>query len=541
MRTFVKLQALLVAPICFLLATVSVAPAQPANPNSGARLVKDISPGAGSSTPDSLTRVGDTLFFRAIGRQLWKSDGTEAGTVMLKDFPPGPSGFTLLLLTRVGGTLFFRAEARDPVTGADLGQELWKSDGTPEGTVLVKDINPGAGGSFANWLTDVNGTLFFRAASPDTGDELWKSDGTPEGTVLVKDINPGPRGSGIEQLVNVNGTLFFHANHPDTGQELWKSDGTAEGTVLVKDIYPGPQVPGSIEGSSFPQALINVNGTLFFTAVHPDTGRELWKSDGTPEGTVLVKDINPGTASAFFSTPFLASGGPLLNVNGTVFFKARHPDTGFELWKSDGTEAGTVLVKDMIPGQGSPTGASIFPGWGISFKDRLLFGADDGVSGRELWSSDGTDAGTVQVEDINPGSASGVPSGSSFFEVLQRVAGLVVFPANDGIHGEELWASDGISATMIQEIAPGAGSSSPRNFTVVGSQVFFVADDNEHGRELWVIPRAAVLRAFNLADTEVATDTEDDSSPSQAIADDSSSGTEPQSGEEQSAEAAMSS
>ena len=86
---------------------------------------------------------------------------------------------------------------------------------------------------------------------------------------------------------DVDGTLFFAADDGSHGRELWKSDGTEEGTVLVEDINPGTAHAG-------PRWLTNVNGTLFFTAVDGSHGRELWKSDGTEAGTVLVKDINRG-------------------------------------------------------------------------------------------------------------------------------------------------------------------------------------------------------------------------------------------------------
>src|SRR5262249_28653286 len=262
-----------------------------------------------------LTNVGGTLFFTARdltdgvtrGRELWKTDGTPEGTVLVKDIEPGPSDGFPDRLTNVGGTLFFAAF--DSIHGT----ELWKSDGTEEGTVLVKDINLGRPGSSPGNLTDVGGTLFFTAVTPETGNELWKSDGTAEGTVLVKDINPGT-GFGLDVRANltvVGGTLFFAATDPATGRELWKSDGTAAGTVLVKDSNIGPASSiGIVSGAN----LANVGGTLFFAAARPESGTELWKSDGTAEGTVLVKDVNPGSAS---STPLL-----LTNVGGTLFFRA---------------------------------------------------------------------------------------------------------------------------------------------------------------------------------------------------------------------------
>ena len=130
---------------------------------------------------------------------------------------------------------------------------------------LVKDIYPGTVGPYPynsspNFLTDVKGTLFFIANDDPTGNELWKSDGTAAGTVLVKDIYPGPEGSRSVFLTDVNGTLFFRADDGITGNELWKSYGTAAGTVLVKDIWPGTVGPNP--ASSDPGNLTDVNLSL---------------------------------------------------------------------------------------------------------------------------------------------------------------------------------------------------------------------------------------------------------------------------------------
>src|SRR5262249_3773861 len=199
-------------------------------------------------------------FTPALGAELWKSDGTAAGTVLVKDINPGPGNGITGGLVAVNGTLFFTAN--DGVHGAELGE----SDGTAAGTQLVKDINPGAATSSPANLTDVGGTLFFTANDGVHGNELWKSDGTPDGTVLVKDILPGPGSSFnptfVPSLTDVGGTRFFMTNDGVHGNELWKSDGTAAGTVLVADLNPG-------SGSSFPANLTDVNGTLFFTAFTP--------------------------------------------------------------------------------------------------------------------------------------------------------------------------------------------------------------------------------------------------------------------------------
>jgi uncharacterized repeat protein (TIGR01451 family) len=250
-------------------------------------MVKDINLGQGHSSPAFMTDVNGTLFFYADdgshGKELWTSDGTLTGTVMVKDIWPGSeSSFSIQSGINVNGLYLFSA------TDGSTGFELWESDGTLTGTVMVKDINPGDS-SAPGGLTNVNGTLFFGADDGSNGYELWKSDGTLTGTVMVKDINPGNSSSSLSDLANVGDILFFRANDGSHGMELWKSDGTLTGTTMIKDIWPG--------GSSFPINLINVDGTLFFSAADNSHGRELWAlaaADFTSIKTVTPSEATPG-------------------------------------------------------------------------------------------------------------------------------------------------------------------------------------------------------------------------------------------------------
>ncbi len=358
-------------------------------------------------------------------------------------------------LTNVNGTLYFRAD--DGVSGF----ELWKTDGTVSGTDLVRDLYPGSGDSFVHNLTYFNNALYFTADDGVHGYELWKSDGTVAGTVLVKDIFPGSVGSSPGSLAVLNASLYFRANDGAYGCELWKSDGTEAGTVMVKDIYPGG-------GESCPKDLMSANGVLYFRAQDGVNGDELWKSDGTAGGTVLVKDIKPGIASSFPTT--------FTQVNGAVFFLAQGVDYDIELWKTDGTAAGTVQVKDIRPGAAGsyPVSLTEFNGW-------LYFVADDGVSGSELWKSDGTEVGTVMVKDIRPGS-SGWVGGE-----LVPLYGALYFAANDGTRGRELWKTDGTAAgtVLVKDINPGSNPSEPTYLLNANSALYFSANDVNYGRELW--------------------------------------------------------
>jgi ELWxxDGT repeat protein len=192
---------------------------------------------------------------------LYKSDGTEAGTVPVKsgftNMSYGPESFVFL-----NGKVYFRAE-----DGLNYG--LWESDGTADGTKPLKLFSQ-TPYSFAV----LNGKLYFNAGDDVNGSELWESDGTEAGTKLVKDINSGTNGSNIWGFAVMNSKLYFSAFDGVNGRELWESDGTADGTKLVKDIN------GGAVGSD-PSNFAVLNSKLYFSAVDSVNGRELWESDGT--------------------------------------------------------------------------------------------------------------------------------------------------------------------------------------------------------------------------------------------------------------------
>ena len=304
---------------------------------------------------------------------------------------------------------------------------MWKTDGTASGTVKV---------STARWTgVSVNDTHYYVANDGTHGSELWKTDGTTAGTMMVKDINPNGNGIGAISLVAFNDMVYFSANDGINGTELWKSDGTEAGTVMVKDI--GQNYQGNIRSySSNPVGLIVFGDAIYFAADTDNPslghGRELWKSDGTEAGTVQVADINGG---GFDSDPY-----SFTIVGDTLYFSAINNTHGRELWKTDGTEVGTVMVKDIKSGQGNgePTDMT-------AVGDTLYFTARDDPqthpSPEELWKSDGTEAGTVKVKVICPVSSS-CPYGSQPDE-LTAFGNTLFFSAKNSTHGRELWMSDG--------------------------------------------------------------------------------------------------
>ena len=444
---------------------------------AGASLAGCTSATTPDSDPSYLTDVGGDLYFTAFdgehGQALWKTDGTASSTVLLKEFGSDGGyddyeyyGSRPSDLTDVDGTLFFRVDGGDK-------DELWRSDGTPGGTVKVRRFQSiGSGYDDEGGFAAVGDTVYFAADDGTHGEELWRSDGTRSGTVLVKDIGSGSSGGddydyysdGPANLTpaGANG-LFFTANDGIHGEELWRSDGTKAGTVLVRNIRPGSY-------SSDARSFTAVGDDVFFTARDGVHGRELWTSDGTKEGTVLVKDIRPGGGTA-------VNGPVVATDDGTVFFGADGDGGGRDLWRSDGTAAGTVLVKDFAIGgyKGYYSLREL-----VAVGDTLFFAGADETHGMELWASDGTEAGTAMVKDIRPGDYDGYPTG------LTAVGGDVYFVARDGVHGPEVWRSDGTKAgtALVKDVDPGAGSR-PRSLTESGGQLYFTADDAVHGQELW--------------------------------------------------------
>lgn len=404
-----------------------IASALPAAAATGPYLVRDIKPGAGHSSPADLVAFNGRLLFTAgdgtRGRELWRSDGTSAGTKRVKDILPGGGGSNARYLTPCGSQVFFSAND-------GRGQELWRTDGTSAGTFMVKNIKPGRGNSFpeaelSTVFVCLSGVAYFAARDGVHGPELWRSDGSRDGTYLVADIVAGEQGSEPEVLAAYKGRLYFR-----TATQLWRSDGTSAGTRPVRKqngniikaptelVVAGPTLFFAVNGALWrsdgttagtsnlgvsAEQLTDVGGVLYFTNFH----NQLARSDGTPTGTYLVRDLPQQLSD-------------MTDVGGTLYFTSDG-----ELWISDGTEPGTHLVDPSGPfGGGQLTDVA----------GTLYFAANHDEPGEtccspsQLWRSDGTAAGTVEV----------APTPDS--PVWLTVAGDTLFFRGTAAEGRELWA-----------------------------------------------------------------------------------------------------
>jgi ELWxxDGT repeat protein len=394
---------------------------------AGTRLLADIFTGSRGSTPGDRVVYHGQLIFAADdgvdGNELWMTDGTPAGTRFLKDIAPGATGSNPRGFVVFKDIVYFAADGG-----------LWKTDGTSNGTVRVK------GPVSVNGLTAATFGLFFVGGDATTGTQPWISDGTEDATHVIGQGIPGVVNFDFDNYATAFGdrVLFAVLDHAH-GSELWISDGTAAGTHLLRDINPG------VSGAVATNPYITVNGSVaFFSATDGINGSELWKTDGTEAGTTMVRDIAPG---GFGSSP-----AGTIAFGSNVYFRAATTPTGSPtLWTSDGTAAGTRQINESHPiGVSTPAtqfvpGAFFTPPTFTAIDGLLYFAGANSLNGYEPWKSDGTDAGTTMIANVVND-----PAASSFARNIAAAGNWVYFQAWDGT-GQmtqdgvpySLWRSDG--------------------------------------------------------------------------------------------------
>ena len=403
-----------------------------------ARLVKDIFAGKNSSDPSNFALLGSNVVFSAIGEnydeELWITDGTATGTRVLSNVNPENSS-SISKVTPAGGKVYFVTDSYE------LGSALWVTDGSTAGTRRVADGGQSLSEIFE--IVAVGSKLFFAGNDGTNGIELWVTDGVEPPTMI--EITGGPGSSTPENLVAVGNKLFFRANNGVGGPELWSSDGTPEGTDMVKDINAD-----GFDGGSYPDGLAALGTRLIFSAQDEFGNSEPWISDGTTDGTFKLKEISEyGASMQLQRGRYVRSNATVFAVTSSgsrAYFAASDDENSTELWVTDGTSNGTHLVKDISPGSyGSD------PSWLTIIGENVFFGATDFSDqfafntqiGYELWTSDGSESGTHVVSDISQGLNDSYPG------ELLAFGNRVVFSANKYGSGRQLFITDGSPSTFV--------------------------------------------------------------------------------------------
>jgi ELWxxDGT repeat protein len=383
----------------------------------GTRLLMDCQPGAGSSSATAFTPIRGALYFTAAGK-IWSTDGSAAGTFVIGALPVGQwISITSVTFHDAGSTIFIvlngnqiwqttgaegslvRMDGPAVGVGSPVGQGgrlFFLSDGLPwvtDGSVYgTHAIHPqflclnGCGGYYGDEAPSIfrlGASIYFTVTDLSTKlVALWRTDGTTAGTTLITRETGAffAAGSGIAYLRK--------------GSDLWRTDGTPSGTVKLATLDIQPTGPTRAIG----------NRLYFVTDLNNFSLQSLWSIDGASGATTNLAKFT----SSVFTT-----------LGSRVLFAANRVDHGIELWSSDGTPGGTAELVDLRPGAlfdqfGQPgyTAASGSPSdFSAAANGVIYFSADDGIAGAELWRTDGTSSGTVMLKNIAPDVVTGSISG----------------------------------------------------------------------------------------------------------------------------------
>ncbi|MDA8745846.1 Ig-like domain-containing protein [Rubripirellula amarantea] len=406
---------------------------------------------SGVENPYGLLDVNSKLFFAATdtsasnnkGTELWSIDGVTGGIVLVKDINPGTADSSPGDFTNFNGTLLFTAD--DGINGS----ELWTSDGTSTGTSLITNLTAGASSSNITPVATTSSHAYF--VKNDATTDLWRTDGTAAGTVVVESTIGGTQ-NGIGTSVAGNTKLFFaELDSPD----LFVTSGSTNDKVQLTNNF-------SSLGSA-PTSVTQVGDKIYFVS-----DAKLYVSDGTDSGTIVLADT--------LRFPAFTDQDNIIGDlgNGTVLFPGLGP-SGFELWKTDGTVAGTSQLKELYSGNtsSSPTNFAVVNGVAF-FYARARDGSNNDVN-FELWKSDGTEAGTVLVENIHTSS-------SSLVNKMTVVGNQVYFIARDLPTWQmQLFTSDGTTTEKVTNVADSNSLVNPSSLTSFDDRLFFV-----QGGKLWV-------------------------------------------------------
>lgn len=465
---------------------------------------------AGVQGYPAVASQGVTVFVRrgtGIVDELWRTDGTEAGT-----FAIGPVGwraqpqrdarlFEEYAPVSLAGTLYFTAQGN-----------LWRTNGTAEGTAIV-DLGKLSGSVIDGQLATLGSSyVVCRIAEQDGRVGLYavRPPSSAAPTRLcdwnAPAVNEWQTPDLPNRLFAVNATATYFANRDAAGVELWRAtvDNNGPRAARAGDLHPGP-------GWSNPQQIVPLGtAQALCVAFAPATGVEPYALIPNAPQPSLVLDLTTGAATGAASSPANAA-----RLGDRVTFNATDGQRPFT-WVSDGTRGGTQrlgeatnarpfstdawqflaistaatgieparrdadgvwrTLRDINPGPNGSSVAAVAP-----IAGRVFFRASNGTTGGEPWVTDGTNAGTIPLGDINPGPASSVAVG--FADVGN---GEVYFGAFDS-DGAAVYATDGTPAgtRRIASLGSPGTDALPVGFTRVGNFVYFAASTPQFGQELW--------------------------------------------------------
>ncbi|MAT43362.1 MAG: hypothetical protein CL609_13565 [Anaerolineaceae bacterium] len=485
-----------------------------------AYLVEDIKSGTESSNPESFMQHGNIAYFSAdMGEAygLWKTDGTTEGTNLVKENLRGPISvnFELVEFVEFNESIYFNGNEQ---TVND--SQLWKTDGSPEGTIQVFQLDYADPSNFSV----VNNLLYFNAGFPFT--KLYKTDGVS--TILVRDeplpvntkfgdtlyyihcenidlcelkrfgtisaLNFSEISVQNNPLVVFNGFLYFVAKDGEHGSELWRTDGEIE-VGLFMDLNPS--------GDGSPQIIGIGNELLYLNVANQDGNNDLWRTDGTIEGTFKIQ-LGDYIFDKSLGSINLSTG----NQPEGIFLRCKlEGDRYYSICFSDGTLNGTVVLTELNFVRNT-SNTSIQRVYEV-LENNLYFTKYDKDHGVELWRSDGTPEGTALWLDILPGPASSEPL--SYGICGERLC----FSVNDFIHGRELWSTDGSieNTQLVMDINKNPGSATPIGLSVDEGEINFVANDDNGNSHLWGIHNNGNKLETVIDDQEIIIDSNNRGNP----------------------------
>jgi len=383
------------------------------------------------------------------GTELWSSNGTAAGTVLLKELVAGSGGIT-------SGTLV-RAANNSLVYVTNTAQ-LWRSDGTAAGTSNITNLGSMGTGAISGLTPTSGGGMLF--GFNIAGVEPWFSDGSIGDAVLLGNFNDGVGNANPEAFAPIGERMSFMASDDTFPFGMHATSGSGAPAYADQQFIPLGYLDGRLlAGTGFPN--------------------DMYLTDGSVEGTTILPGVEPRSSNNY-GPPFRCSA----TVNGAVYFVGRDPSSSrTELYRSDGSASGAVKMTDTNATGGLVNSCFDDSAHLVAFNGGVLFtgAVSDSATGVELMRFNGVDAAQL-VADINPGAS------DSFPLYLTALGNKVVFNARNLLSGFELWISDGSAqgTRLLKDIEPGLGDSRPESLVVAGSLLFFTADTRASGRELWV-------------------------------------------------------